>query len=377
MYSRIINYPESQSFFLLGPRGTGKSTWLKSTFPHSIYVDLLRGDLALSLRANPSRLESLIPDGFKDWIVIDEVQKIPELLDEVHRLIEAKKYRFVLTGSSARKLRAKGVNLLAGRALNRSMHPLTICELGKDFDLKKTINSGFLPASLQSNCPVEFLRSYIDSYLREEVAQEGLTRNLGNFTRFLEAASFSQAKVLNISEIARECHQERRVITNYFQILEDLLIAHRIPCFSKRAKREVIAHPKFFFFDVGVFSAIRPRGPLDSDELLGGAILETMFFQEVIALNEYLQLGYRLHFWRTKKKYEVDFVLYGERGLKAFEVKRSSTVRSEDLKGLHEFKKIYPEADCYLLYGGKAKMHRENMLCMPFEDALRELPQLL
>lgn len=377
MYSRLINYPKLQSFFLLGPRGTGKSTWLKETFPSALYIDLLKGETALPLRANPSRLESLIPSGFKDWIIIDEVQKIPELLDEVHRLIELSKLRFILTGSSARKLRKKGVNLLAGRALNRFMHPLTIEEMKEDYSLQKTLKSGFLPASVKAENSKDFLMSYVDTYLKEEVQQEGISRNLGGFSRFLEAASFSQGEVLNISEVARECHLERKLITSYFSVLEDLLIAYRIPCFSKRAKRDVISHPKFFLFDVGVFQAIRPRGPLDSDDLLSGAILETVFFQQVLALNDYFQLGYKLYFWRTKNKLEVDFVLYGERGLKAFEIKRSPTVRNEDLKGLKGFSDIYPEAECYLLYGGKNKQTINNITCIPFEDALKNLKDVL
>lgn len=377
MYSRLINYPKSQSFFLLGPRGTGKSTWLKETFPSALYIDLLKGETALPLRANPSRLESLIPSGFKDWIIIDEVQKIPELLDEVHRLIELRKLRFILTGSSARKLRKKGVNLLAGRALNRFMHPLTIEEMKEDYSFQKTLKSGFLPASVKAENSKDFLMSYVDTYLKEEVQQEGISRNLGGFSRFLEAASFSQGEVLNISEVARECHLERKLITSYFSVLEDLLIAYRIPCFSKRAKRDVISHPKFFLFDVGVFQAIRPRGPLDSDDLLSGAILETVFFQQVLALNDYFQLGYKLYFWRTKNKLEVDFVLYGERGLKAFEIKRSPTVRNEDLKGLKGFSDIYPEAECYLLYGGENKQTINNITYIPFEDALKNLKDVL
>jgi predicted AAA+ superfamily ATPase len=319
----------------------------------------------------------MIPKGSTDWVIIDEVQKIPELLDEVHRIMEEKKHKFILTGSSARKLKRKGINLLAGRALTKYMHPLTVDELGSDFSFYKTLKTGFLPASINSADSRAFLLSYVETYLREEVLLEGLTRNISAFSRFLEAASFSQAEVLNISEVARESHQDRKLTSAYFSILEDLLIARRIECFAKRAKREIIAHPKFFFFDVGVFQAIRPRGPLDSDDLIGGAALETVFFQQAVALNDYENLGYKFYYWRTKKGLEVDFVLYGERGLKAIEIKRSHTLRGEDFKGLKAFSKIYPEAQSFILYGGHEVRTIDNVLCVPIDIFIRDLKSYL
>ncbi|GAI60164.1 unnamed protein product, partial [marine sediment metagenome] len=218
MYSRIIKYPDNKSFFLFGPRGTGKTTWVKQVFPNAVYLDLLESRLFNDLLADPQRLENFIPDNFKDWIIIDEVQKIPELLNEVHRLIEKNKYKFILTGSSARKLRRKGPNLLAGRALNYSMHPLTAIELGKDFNLNHSLMFGNLPSVYVESNPGDYLESYIKTYLQEEIQQEGLTRNLGVFSRFLETASFSQGSVLNISQVSRECAVERKTVENYFTI---------------------------------------------------------------------------------------------------------------------------------------------------------------
>lgn len=377
MYSRKFKPPSSQSFFLFGPRGTGKSTWLKYTFPTATYLDLLKSEIALPLRANPSRLQTMIPKNSNEWVIIDEVQKIPELLDEVHRLIEEKKYKFILTGSSARKLRKKGTNLLAGRALTKYMHPLIVDELGSNFSFSKTLKSGFLPGSVNSLDSRSYLISYVDTYLREEILQEGLTRNINAFSRFVEAASFSQAEVLNISEVARESHQDRKLTSAYFSILEDLLIARRIDCFAKRAKREVIAHPKFFFFDAGVFQAIRPRGPLDSDELIDGAVLETIFFQQALAFNDYENLGYKFHYWRTKKGLEVDFVLYGERGLMAIEIKRTHNLRGEDFKGLKAFMNIYPETRSFILYGGSETKEVEGVKCIPLEIFIRDLKSYL
>lgn len=377
MYSRIIKPPENKSFFLFGPRGTGKTTWVKETFPNAVYIDLLESRIFIDLLADPQRLENFIPNNFKDWIIIDEVQKIPELLNEVHRLIEKYKYKFILTGSSARKLRRKGQNLLAGRALNYSMHPLTAVELGKDFNLEHSLLFGTLPSVYVDVSPRAYLESYIKTYLQEEIKQEGLTRNLGVFSRFLEAASFSQGSVLNISEVARECSIERKVVENYFIILEDLLLAYRVPVFLKRAKRRLIAHTKFYFFDVGAYRTIRPMGPLDTPEEVGGVSCESLFFQELTAINDYLDLGYKIYYWRTSNNIEVDFVLYGERGLKVFEVKRKGKITSKDLRGLKAFLNDYPSAKAYCIYGGERQMHEGNIDILPLEYTLRKLPAIL
>jgi len=377
MYSRIIKYPDNKSFFLFGPRGTGKTTWVKKTFPDAAYIDLLESRLFNNLLADPQRLENFIPINFKDWIIIDEVQKIPELLDEVHRLIEDKKHKFILTGSSARKLRRKGYNLLAGRALNYSMHPLTVMELGKDFNLNHSLTFGNLPSVYVDSNPKDYLESYIKTYLQEEIQQEGLTRNLGVFSRFLEAASFSQGSVLNISEVARECAVERKVVENYFTILEDLLLAYRVPVFTKRAKRRLVAHPKFYFFDVGVYRILRPMGPLDTPEEVDGISYESLFFQEVVAINDYLKLGYKIYYWRTSNNIEVDFILYGTRGLKVFEVKRKGKIKKADLRGLKSFLRDYPSAKAYFLYGGKRRMSDGKIDILPFEFALENLNSIL
>ncbi|MGM0365811.1 MAG: ATP-binding protein [Actinomycetota bacterium] len=377
MYSRIIKYPDDKSFFLFGPRGTGKTTWVKKAFPGAVYIDLLESRLFNELLADPQRLENFIPVDFKDWIIIDEVQKIPELLNEVHRLIEKNKYKFILTGSSARKLRRKGPNLLAGRALTYSMHPLTVMELGKDFSLDHSLTFGNLPSVYVESDPQGYLESYIKTYLQEEIQQEGLTRNLGVFSRFLEAASFSQGSVLNISEVARECSVGRKVVENYFTILEDLLLAYRVPVFRKRAKRRLVAHPKFYFFDVGVYRTIRPMGPLDSPEEAGGLSYESLFFQELVAVNDYLGLGYKIYYWRTSNNIEVDFVLYGKRSLKIFEVKRKGKVTKTDLRGIKSFLRDYPSTKAYLIYGGNRQMSEGNINILPMEYALKNLNVIL
>lgn len=377
MYSRLIKSPENKSFFLFGPRGTGKTTWVKQSFPNAVYIDLLESRLFNDLLADPQRLVNFIPNNFNDWIIIDEVQKIPELLNEVHRLIEKHKYKFILTGSSARKLRRKGPNLLAGRALNYSMHPLTAIELGKDFDLNHSLMFGNLPSVYVESNPKDYLESYIKTYLQEEIQQEGLTKNLGRFSRFLEAASFSQGSVLNISEVSRECAIERKVVENYFTILEDLLLAYKVPIFTKRAKRRLVAHPKFYFFDVGIYRTLRPMGPLDAPEEIEGISFESLLFQELKAINDYYGLGYKIYYWRTSNNLEVDFVLYGERGLKAFEIKRRGRVPSSELRGLKAFLKDYPTAKAYYIYGAERRMSEGDIDIIPLDYALKNLPAIL
>lgn len=379
MFNRILKLPLNgqSSIFLFGPRGTGKTYWIKSHLTDYLYLDLLDFTLFSSLSADPSRLENLIPKNYDKWIVIDEVQRVPELLNEVHRLIEGKRLRFLLTGSSARSLRRRGVNLLAGRALRYNMHPLVIQEIGQSFDLIHALQFGLLPTAVTQSDPKKYLETYVQTYLREEVLQEGLTRNIGSFTRFLEIASFSQGNILNFSEIARELAINRLVVSNYFDILDDLLLAIRIFPFTHRAKRKMVAHQKFYFFDAGVFRFLRPMGPLDSPEEAEGASLETLFLQSLRAINDYYDLGYTIYFWRTATGTEVDFILYGPKGLHAFEIKKSSQVQNKALKGLREFKEDYPEAQLHFIFLGKHKEYHNDINAIPLETALQELPAIL
>lgn len=379
MINRILKLPldGKNSIFLFGPRGTGKTSWIKSHLATDIYLDLLDFSVYSPLAANPNRLENLIPADYDGWIIIDEVQRIPELLNEVHRLIELRHFRFLLTGSSARSLKRAGVNLLAGRALRYHMHPLIAQELGAEFNLSYSLQYGLLPAAIGHADPKKYLESYVQTYIREEVLQEGLTRNIGSFTAFLEAASFSQGQVLNLSEIARELSLNRITVANYFDILDDLLLGIRISAFSQRAKRKVITHQKFYFFDAGVFKTLRPMGPLDSSEEADGSALETIFLQSLRAVNDYYGLDYKIYFWRTLAGDEVDFVIYGPRGFHAFEIKRSATITNKSLKGLKTFGEEYPEASLSILYLGKQREYHGTIKAIPLDEALRELPQLI
>lgn len=379
MFERLIDIPlkNRKSFFLFGPRGTGKTTWLLQQLPDRLFVNLLQSEYYNRLTANPGLIRDMIPPDYTDWIIIDEIQRIPELLNEVHDLIESKNHIFILTGSSSRKLRQKGVNLLAGRALTYHLHPLTAKEQGDAFQLPQSLHFGHLPARFNELDPQRYLNDYVQTYIREEVLQESLTRNIGHFSRFLEVASFSQGSVVNTSDIAREAHIERLTASNYFSILEDLLIGVRLPVFTRKAKRKLIRRQKFYYFDAGVFRAIRPTGPLDSDAELDGPTTETLVLQELRAINDYLEANYQLFFWHTKNGLEVDFVLYGPNGLIAIEVKRSAHVHSKHLRGLKEFKKDYPPANCYLFYGGSTPLYIDDITILPLGQALMNLDRLL
>ncbi|MBI4952780.1 MAG: ATP-binding protein [Myxococcales bacterium] len=373
-HSRFIQDPGS-SFFLFGPRGTGKSTWLRMRFPDALWLDLLDPETARSLQARPERLIELVAGARnRGVVVIDEVQRAPELLPVVHKLIEERRgLRFVLTGSSARKLRRTGVDLLAGRATLRAMHPFMAAELGRAFDLERALAHGLVPLAVAAPSPADVLRTYAALYLREEVQAEGLVRNVGSFARFLEVVSFSHGAVVNVAAVARECAVERKIVSGYLDILEDLLLAWRVPVFARRAARATSVHPKLYLFDAGVYRAIRPTGPLDSPSEVAGAALEGLVAQHLRAWIDYGQAGDALHYWRTRSGVEVDFVVYGPRGLWALEVKHTEHVRPEHVRALRAFRQDYPEARALLLHRGRERLEIEGIACLPVAAFLRQL----
>ena len=378
MYQRKLNPSSDQSYFLLGPRGVGKSYFVSNKYKKALLFDLLHFDTYSKFLISPHLLSDYIPSSFKGWVIIDEIQKIPGLLNEIHRLIEKRRLKFILTGSSTRKLKSKNVNLLAGRALTEYMHPLTAEELKGDFSLKKSLAYGHLPMAYNSKNPKKFLSSYVHTYLKEEIQQEGLTRSLPNFSRFLSSASFSQGAVLNMTNISRESSVHRKVVESYFSILKDTLLSYELKPFTKRSKRKLIQSIKFYFFDVGIFQTLRSKGPLDSMSERAGVALETLVLQEMIAQNNYKNLEYEIFYWRTQNhKHEVDFILYGERGLKAIEVKLSDKINSQDCKGLLEFLKDYPKANPFLLYTGKKSYVLHDIHITPVEQFLKNISSFL
>lgn len=372
--SRFLKQPAG-SFFLLGPRGTGKSWWTRKSFPGAVVVDLLDGATLRDLAARPERLADLVRGaGDCSTVVVDEVQKLPELLEVVHGLIEERCGKiFVLTGSSARKLRRAGVNLLGGRAGRLSMHPYMAAELGEAFSFEGALRNGLLPVVVGAEDPDFQLRAYCGLYLKEEVQAEGLVRNIGAFARFMEVMSFSHGGVLNLANAARECAVKRSTLEGYLSILEDLLLGWRLPVFTRRAKRELASHPKFYFFDTGVFRANRPKGPLDELSEIEGPALEGLVAQHLRAWCDYSQGGHALYYWQTRSQVEVDFVIYGESGLYAVEVKHTQKVRPEDLSALKSFAQDYPESQRFLLYRGRETLLRDGIHCMPCETFLRAL----
>jgi predicted AAA+ superfamily ATPase len=366
--------PPDRSFFLFGPRGTGKSSWIRNTYKGALVVDLLRPDVYREMIARPERLAELVlADPNRQPVVVDEVQRVPELLNVVHDLIErGTGLQFILTGSSARKLRRGGVDLLAGRALNRSLHPFMAAEL-PDFTLDRALQIGTVPIVVASQEPEDVLRAYASLYIDEEVRTEGWARNVGNFSRFLEVVSFSHGAVLNVSNVARDSQIERKTVAAYIEVLEDLLLSFRLPVFSRRAKRQVIAHPKFFYFDAGVFRSLRPKGPLDRPEEIDGAAFEGLVAQHLRAWIAYTNRDFDLYYWRTRAGVEVDFIVYGEDGFWAIEVKNSAAVRSQDLRGLRSFRQDYPECRPVHLYRGDKKLLIDDILCVPGEAFLAGL----
>lgn len=371
---RLLKIP-AQSCLLLGPRGTGKSFWIKRSFPDALSIDLLKSDVYQNYLTNPSRLRNFLEaNPGKKIIVIDEIQKVPALLHEVHFMIEEKRgFQFILTGSSARKLKGSGADLLAGRALELHLHPFIASELEERFTLDQALVTGLLPVVLASDDPAAVLRTYISLYIREEVQQEGLARNIAGFSRFIDAISFSHASLLNIANIARECQAERKTVEGYVSILEDLLLAFRVPVFNKRAQRATVSHTKLYLFDAGVFRSIRPKGPLDRPEEIDGAALEGLVAQHLRAWIDYAQTDARLHFWRTRSGVEVDFVVYGERLFLAVEVKNAARIFPADIRGLKTFREDYPASRAILLYRGNERLLMDGVLCMPVEEFIKEI----
>ncbi len=372
--TRIFEPPDSH-FYLFGPRGTGKSTWIYREYPQALVIDLLQPEEERSLTARPEQLRERVLAADTNVCVIDEVQKVPQLLDVVHELIEREdlNVKFILTGSSARKLRRGGVDLMAGRAVKRTFHPFMACELGENFKLQQALELGMIPLVRDAQEPRETLAGYVDLYLREEVKAEGLVRNLGDFTRFLEAISLSHGQVLNISNVARECEVNRKTVEGYIEILEDLLLCFRLPTFRKRAKRKITKHPKLYFYDPGVYRSLRPRGPLDKHQEMEGPGLEGLVAQHLRAWIAYRNKDEQLYFWRTQGGAEVDFVIYGDEGLWPIEVKRSNTLHRTDLRHLKTFAKDYPESDPLFLYSGKERRLIDDILCLPVEVFLQQL----
>jgi uncharacterized protein len=343
MIKRLLPLPTvpEQSFFLWGPRQTGKSSLLKETYPDAFRVDLLKTDEYLRYTQQPFLLrEELRTFSPKQLVIIDEVQKVPMLLDEVHWLIENAGLVFGLCGSSARKVRRGHANLLGGRAVRYELYGFVSAELGSQFDLLRILNHGYLPRHYLSNAPRPLLRAYINDYLKEEIANEGLVRNLPAFASFLDTAVLADAEMVNYTNIARECGISSPAVKEYFQILIDTLLGRYVPAYSKRPKRRVIQSPKFYFADVGMVNLLAKRGRIEPGSELFGKAFENWVLHELGAYSAYSEKIYDVSYWRLASGIEVDFILDDMEV--AIEVKGTAKVTTHHLQGLRELKKEYP-----------------------------------
>ncbi len=336
-----IDLPDRQSAFLWGPRKTGKSTYLKQVFPNSLVYDFLKTDLMLDFSRRPAMLrEQILAQSealLAHPIILDEVQRVPLLLDEVHWLIENKGLRFILCGSSARKLKRGRANLLGGRAWRYEMFPLVTDELPDgDMDLLRILNRGLIPDHFTSTQYRRSLNAYVQDYLKEEVFDEGLTRNIPAFSRFFDAMGYSHGELTNFSNIARECGVSSKTVKEYYQILVDTLLGKMVEPFKRRQSRQVISRaPKFYLFDVGVAGVLAKRYIEDDRGMIFGKAFEHFIFTELTAHASYSALYYDVHFWRTKSGLEVDFVLGN--GEVAIEAKGTSRVDNKVLRPMHAF----------------------------------------
>ncbi|HXV49950.1 MAG TPA: AAA family ATPase [Candidatus Binatia bacterium] len=376
MFNRSLRLPKSgaETFFLWGPRQTGKTTLLKAAYPDALWIDLLKADEYRRYLQNPELLRAEIAaQKAVRQVVIDEVQKVPPLLDEAHWLHENRAVRFALCGSSARKVKRGHANLLGGRAVRYELHGLTADEIGREFDLNRMLNHGYLPTIYLSDRPQRLLNSYVADYLKEEVAAEGLVRNLPVFSEFLNAAALSDTELVNFSTIARDCGVSSPTIRGYFQILEDTLLGRWLPAYVKRPKRRVIAAPKFFFADIGVVNQLAKRGELRPGSELYGKAFENWVFHELSAHNAYAEAFARLSYWRLASGIEVDFIVNDMQV--AIEAKASAKVSADYLKGLRALGQDHPRVKQRLIVCLEPKSRRteDGILIVPAIEFCRLL----
>lgn len=354
---------------LLGPRRTGKSTFIREEIKPDKAYSLLRSDTFLRLSSNPSLIRQSLEKTDK-LIVIDEIQKLPSLMDEVHYMIEEYGIRFLLTGSSARKLKRTHTSLMAGRAKTRYLHPFVSAEI-PDFDLERVLLYGTLPPFYLSKNPADELQSYVGDYLQEEIKAEALSRNIEAFSRFLSRAAMSSSEVLNFESIANDAQLPARTIREYYTVLEDTLVGTMLHSF-KTQKRKAIAKGKFYFFDVGVMNALIGQTSLVPDSKAYGTVFEHFIFQELFAYLSYQNKGKELQFWRSTTHDEVDFVISGKI---AIEVKSTKNVSKEDLKGLKRLHEDTPMERLIVVSKEPEKRRIGSIEIYPYRQFLKELWQ--
>lgn len=362
---------ENESVFFFGARQTGKTTLLKELFPDVRYYDLLKSDEFERFSRRPWLLREELQDGHDgELVIIDEIQKLPVLLDEVHWLIVNRDLRFILTGSSARKLRRSGVNLLGGRALRNTFYPLVSAEI-PDFDLDRALNNGMLPRHYLVSDATRRLSGYVGNYLQTEIVEEALVRNLQSFTRFLDAAALTSGEMLVYNNVASDCGVSAVTAKAYFEILIDTLFGFMIPAYTKVMKRRLIQAPKFYLFDVGVTNYLLKRSHLQQGSPEYGHALEHFIMQELVAYFGYNQYDNVISYWRTNSGVEVDAVL-GDADI-AIEIKSSTEVKDSQMKSLKSFSDDYPQARLIIVSLDKYRRRKENIEIIPVREFLTDL----
>lgn len=375
MFTRLLERPD-RSFFLFGPRGTGKTTWLRHALPDALWFDLLRTQTFLHLSQAPEGFRQQVLARRGGWVVVDEVQRLPSLLDEVHTLLteHGRRYRFAMSGSSARKLKRLDVNLLAGRAINRQFFPLTAAELNFDLDMDRVLRFGLLPeVHSDPDYAVDILDAYVTNYLREEIQQEALVRRLDSFARFLQVAALANGQVTNVAGLARDAAVARPTVQGYFDTLTDTLIGFWLPAWRPRAKVKEVARPKFFLFDPGVARGLagRVRDPLEAAER--GPLLETWALNELRATMALHGLGGELTYWRTPAGSEVDFIWARGRHAVGIEVKASPRWRHEFSAPLRALMADGIVRAGFGVYTGNAELEDGGVRVLPWTRFVREL----
>jgi uncharacterized protein len=361
---------QGQSIFFWGPRQTGKSTLLKQLFPDALCFDLLLSDIYKRLLTNPEYLRETVLAQKSKLVVIDEIQRIPILLNEIHWLIVNCGVQFILSGSSPRKIIRSGENLLGGRALRYELFPLISQEID-DFDLLRALNNGLIPRHYLAEQPRRIIASYIGNYLQDEIVAEAKIRNVDVFAKFLEAAAFSHAEIVNYTNIATDCGVSSPTIKEYFQILEDSLIGSFLPVYQHKPKRRVVKSPKFYFFDIGIVNYLLKRGKIEAGTEVFGNAFESFIFQELRAHRHYSGLEYPISYWRTSSQLEVDFIL--GRHEVALEVKSSSKISSKHLNGLKAFMEEYAVNKAIVVCNEPMPRLVENIEILPWKIFLERL----
>lgn len=375
-YERALE-PSKFSYFLFGPRGTGKSTWIQATYPNAMTVNLLRAKEYRELLKDPGLLEQWVKAANPKTVVIDEIQKLPELLDEIQNLMfERKSLQFVLTGSSARKLKKMNANLLAGRARTREFYTITSHEMNYNFNLRDILRFGCLPAVLNLNSAAdkaEFLEAYVQTYLNEEIKQEAIVRALEPFVRFLEVSSLMNGQIWNGAAISRDVGSVRTTIEGYLSVILDTLIAVRIDAFKARAKVKERHNPKYYYFDPGVVRALGGRLHAEIESQETGYLFETFILNEIRAYASYRQKRIKIFHWGTPSRNEVDFVIESGKAKIALELKTSKQWKSEfnfGLKSLLEEEKVQK---AYGIYDGDRALTADKIAVLPVKTFLRQL----